>query len=1079
MIRSKNPSLSAIFFEVLYPAIASVKGNLLVYLVVVILIFGVLGVTIVSLFTSATTSSATPNDARRARYNAESGVRYAYSELRNSNFDTAVINSLNSTEYSVEPAGAFRLNIFSPWFESASDQVLSGGNDLTLTVPQGEIPEGFTIPNNLWIVNFDYITDDLTPTPVRDEITGFAKVNDTTLTITLSGDFIANSGERVCVAVQPTESTTTIIEGNDLNDDLYVERWAKDYFPKNWGAINIRRWNYVYERLVDDPANNRARLENISVSSMPNTLPPPSSLIVQNTTNGTYSGDFIILSPRNYRIISTGSSRAGDPGDEVSVGGAFGDGLSLYDDASVPTSGGDSDIGPDELPDNISEIETNPNLFTPDTDADTINIGGGGSGQDEFGGAWYDADKSLGSQQNFCSVGRCQFGIGIRLFFTLDYSGDGDGLTFSIINADATDGNDVTSAGGDVELSELLGYAGDSRTDPAGTTFLDGTGTGIVPPKIGLEFDTLTNNANFDFCADASAVNPDTRNDPLSNDRDAVQYVFWGFNALTIPCRNDHPSYDDNRHDSGESEENWRFPSSGTIGAVRSTAAIAADGTVYFGSDDGHLYAVNPDGSLKWQSSLVGAVRSSPAVGLAGVVYVGSDDGNIYAFQPESASPNSPLYSFATGGPVRSSPVVGAGGKVYVGSDDGKFYGLTSDLTQEWEFTTAGPLSFGRPAIDLDGVLYISHRSSTNGRVYALNPAQRELTTPPAFPADNEWSFDIGDGNDYMPGIDPSSGIIYSDRSGNRLVAINKNDVVGTVAATNYEWEFINGSDIDSTPVVGAGGIVYFGDDNNKLFAINPADRQADLTKNTLNPATEWAFVTGGEVDNVPAVAPSGTIFVVSNDGNLYAVNPDGTEKWTFAIPVDPVDGGLPNSSPSVLSSAAIYVGSSEGRLYSINDFAIPRNIKDKFITSSNDGSNVRVGGVIVTVDNEENWLKGSSSKGPWAVRFEVNRSLIQNAGGNYEYTLRAWARQCNQLDCNDVLGTFYENTRIQYSARIPHITQTIELTQADHDKFTRFLFGFTTALAAGDTQSALIQQFRLSFIRPNDPIITTDPAWP
>lgn len=43
---------------------SNMAGSVLVYLIVVILIFGVLGVTTVSLFTTTTTSSATPNDAR-------------------------------------------------------------------------------------------------------------------------------------------------------------------------------------------------------------------------------------------------------------------------------------------------------------------------------------------------------------------------------------------------------------------------------------------------------------------------------------------------------------------------------------------------------------------------------------------------------------------------------------------------------------------------------------------------------------------------------------------------------------------------------------------------------------------------------------------------------------------------------------------------------------------------------------------------------------------------------------------------------------------------------------------------------
>jgi hypothetical protein len=40
-----------------------------------------------------------------------------------------------------------------------------------------------------------------------------------------------------------------------------------------------------------------------------------------------------------------------------------------------------------------------------------------------------------------------------------------------------------------------------------------------------------------------------------------------------------------------------------------------------------------------------------------------------------------------------------------------------------------------------------------------------------------------------------------------------------------------------------------------------------------------------------------------------------------------------------------------------------------------------------------------------------------------------------------------------------------------DHDKFTRFYFGFTGA--AGDQAlNAAISQFNLSFIRPGDPVV-------
>jgi hypothetical protein len=77
------------------------------------------------------------------------------------------------------------------------------------------------------------------------------------------------------------------------------------------------------------------------------------------------------------------------------------------------------------------------------------------------------------------------------------------------------------------------------------------------------------------------------------------------------------------------------------------------------------------------------------------------------------------------------------------------------------------------------------------------------------------------------------------------------------------------------------------------------------------------------------------------------------------------------------------------------------------------------------------------------------------------------------------VTGTFFKDTRIQYDAKTPHLAQTIELSQTDHDNFVRFLFGFTGATGAGELQNAIIEKFNLSFTRPGDPVINVDPDWP
>ena len=1050
------------------------NGSVLVYLVVVLLIFGVLGVTIASLFKTTTLSTSAVNSSRRAFYMREAGLRYAMSELRNSDFLPADIERLNTTVFKPFKDQTFSFNVFSPWFKSdETKDILNGSTEtLNIKVAAGKLPAGWAAkdPNGLWVLNYEYIDIDLTP--ARNTIDSWSQVDDTTLALTLSSDFSAKTGDRLCLAAEPTAIQTI-----NAGDNLFIVEEARHFFPAKDGAINIGRFDLVYSRMVHESSNNRVRLENITAASMPNSS-SPFPLTVDYSSFGTYSGDFIVLSPRNFAVMVTGSSNGVTKEDTLE------NALNIYDHSTVKPDAANPDIelARLDLETELNTVDT-PNFISVDNSEKTIDIGSSVEGQSDFGATWFTGNQGTGGKNPICTVGACDFGLGIRAFFTLDYSGTADGLTFSLINADL---NTSSSAGGDLRGGELLGYGGDSRlvANPADASdFLDGTGNGLRPPKLAIEFDTFTNNDTLDFCQGATQEF-DNRNDPFDSNRDAVHLLFWGFTSLAMPCRDytlagtpvvDHPSYDDNRHDSGESSQAWEPYITG--GPVRSTPAVAADGTIYVGSDDGHLYAIDPeDGSLKWRFpsfGSIGAVRSQPAVGNAGTIYFGSNDGRIYAVSPAGAELNN--YEIGVGGeeepdiPVLS-PLIGAGGKVYVGADNNKFYGFDADLNKQWEFTAAGKISYGRPArnpaLGSEGIIYISHRADVNGRVYALNPAIREtdpLGTLHPVLAENEWEFDISDGNQFMPGIDLSTGTIYSDRFGGRIVAITP--------AGAEDWEFVMGADFDSTPVVGKDGTVYFGADDNNLYAINPMDRDADFTESTLNPAREWTFATGGQVDTTPALAPDGTIVVLSNDSTLYAVNPDGTEKWTFSIPVT---AGLPNSSPTIANQGVVYVGSSSNNsLYAVNDFAEPRNLKNEVITSVLDGSDVRVAGEIVVVDDALDWLNGDSSatdpKGPWAIRLEVFRGQTVNASSKYEYQIHAWVRQCNSLICDNALGTFFADTRVEL-LNTPHLFQVAELTPAEHSDFSRFLFGFTGGTGSSTSQSAVIADFELSFIRPNDP---------
>ncbi|MEM4229483.1 MAG: PQQ-binding-like beta-propeller repeat protein, partial [Thermoproteota archaeon] len=100
----------------------------------------------------------------------------------------------------------------------------------------------------------------------------------------------------------------------------------------------------------------------------------------------------------------------------------------------------------------------------------------------------------------------------------------------------------------------------------------------------------------------------------------------------------------------------WKYQ---TGGYVYSSPSIGSDGTIYFGSYDSHLYALNPDGTLKWKYKTGDYVYSSPAIGSDGTIYFGSGDGCLYAIGLARASSTITCVlsssSIAYGGSVRIS----------------------------------------------------------------------------------------------------------------------------------------------------------------------------------------------------------------------------------------------------------------------------------------------------------------------------------------------------------------------------------------------------------------------------------------
>jgi outer membrane protein assembly factor BamB len=974
----------------------SPKGTVLVYVVVLMLIFGILGVVMVSLFTSSIASSR---------------MRFAFSELRKADFDLNVmIDPLNTTTYTVTDGGSFTINVFSPWFESSGNQsIVSSPPDLALNVPIGAVPVDYTIPispNTIYAVNYEFV--DVNPTASGiSEITGYTiparPPPPTTLTLALKDDFNANLDERVVFAVQPAAGQDVNVDGVDL--DLPLE--AQYFLPKYGGAISIRRNDYFYEQRKEEPEGAPTKVVLTNLSKAPQS---------EWLTTQTNANDWVILSPRNFIVVPTGQS------DGTTYGGDYAFGGGIYDSSLIRPGSAPPDITADDLTSNLSEQETDTRFFEVDTVADTLRIGRGLT--DQFGSALYAGDESIGGDQDYCQQGACLLALGVRAFFLVNFSQQGEGITFTLLGkgfpAPLTPNNSASSVGGDFELSELMGYAGDSRlvanADPLDNSDFLATNEddrGLDPPKIAVEFDTRTNNAAGDpppdYCSGADA-NADTRNDPLASNKDAVQYVFWGRTGfLNIPCRDNNTLYDDNRHDAdGEQPtEEWRFGTAGIFSFWR--PAIGSDGTIYMSARDSILYALNEDGTEKWTFPLGDNNEYMPGIDRTG----GPNDGTIYsdvagnsllALNPDGSE----KWRLFVGADVDSTPVV---------DSDGTIYFVTGDDVD------------GVPSLSPDAsVVYVV---SNDDNLYAVNTATGAMI----------WSFPIGaDGAESgelnsSSAVDPNTGIIYVGSDDHNVYAVNPN---GT-----EKWRFTTGADIESSPTVAIDPIdgrstVYIGSDDDNVYALDAETG-----------AKKWEFATGGpNVVSSPVVDLDGTIYVGSEDGNVYAINPDGTEKWNFPT------GDQVRSSPAIGQAGFIHIGSNDTNFYTISQFADPRNFKDadqnlgKLLTSAELDSSV-------LVNNNTDWLNGAGSRGSWAVRLEVDRALLPNVDGKFDYELRLWMRQCFDQDdtpCDKILGTFYQDTRIEYDYTAVEdlpMRQSFSLSGAEQDAFESFFFGFTGAAGA------------------------------
>jgi outer membrane protein assembly factor BamB len=236
--------------------------------------------------------------------------------------------------------------------------------------------------------------------------------------------------------------------------------------------------------------------------------------------------------------------------------------------------------------------------------------------------------------------------------------------------------------------------------------------------------------------------------------------------------------------------EKWEYPRPGDpdIAPITSSPALGLGGTWYFTTDDGNLYALTGDGTLKWTQPIDAMSNLTPNLPFAtsplittSSIFVATQDGIFRVTQD-----GHPLGSMASGESFAASLATGLGA-------------ATTPTPTPATATTPTP-----PALAfLYGV-------TSSGVVVGLDPA---VPTPTVLPTPQT---PISTPVLSSPALSAEGLLVFGTTDG-RLHAVN---TVTGAEPDGWPVTLAPGSAIRSSPSIAADGTVYVGADDGKLYAV-------------------------------------------------------------------------------------------------------------------------------------------------------------------------------------------------------------------------------------------------------------------
>ncbi len=363
----------------------------------------------------------------------------------------------------------------------------------------------------------------------------------------------------------------------------------------------------------------------------------------------------------------------------------------------------------------------------------------------------------------------------------------------------------------------------------------------------------------------------------------------------------------------------WKFKSQSTWGF--SSTPIYHHGIIFI-ADSSNLYALNPNGSLLWNSTKGGSGYygiSSP-VAFGNYVIIGTSDRYVRAFYTNNGTM---AWEHYIGEDITSSPVVDIVSKfpvVFVATFNfnasGKLHALNLTNGEElWNLTLLGSNYLGIPAV-LNGKIYIPIAGKENNN-YQWNP-------PYGIQCIDEqgkyvWNLTTDSSIRSSPAI--MNNTMYFVTAGGNLSAVN-------LTSHKFKWNYTMGGSTSSLAI--HGNVLYVANDNGDLYAIKDNESNANEIWNKKVNGTVKASIlyTHGKIAVVTDTASS----------TVYIFSENGSELWNYT----PQPANYILSSP-IIADSCLLIASNSGYLYALTDNSSLPEIKNITSSAAIVGENIKI----------------------------------------------------------------------------------------------------------------------------------------